>query len=449
MVEFTFRMWYTTEKDYMEVIMNQLKKSDFIFISLTLFSIFFGAGNLMFPPMLGYQSGSNLAIVLAGFMITAVILPILAVVAIIKADGIIKLGNKVHPVFSKIFAITVYLAIGPLLAIPRNATLAFTLIFNQTEFLLPYTIVFFAIAFWFSFSPNKLVNRIGKIMSPILISLIVLLFIIGMFKLPFNFGMPSIKYTMNPFTSGILDGYETLDVLASLNYGIVVLVWFRKRNLDESKLISTTIKSGCVAGFVLAIIYIITALLGSNIAPFLNQAENGAVILKFLSSYLLGDLGLVIIAIIFTIACLCVCIGLLTSISEFFTELQPKVKYHYWLIILTLISLFLSNYGLNNILKYSIPALLLIYPIGIVLVILSLFNSKKIVYQTSVFITFIISLSTTINKFPYFDKWITQDHFITKFNQILPLNSNGLAWLFPFIVIFTLTTIYTKLKKSS
>lgn len=431
--------------------MNQIKKSDFIFISLTLFSIFFGAGNLMFPPMLGYLSGSNLPLVLSGFMISAVIFPILAVIAVIKAGGIIKLGNNVHPIFSKVFAVCVYLAIGPLLAIPRNATLAFTLLFNQSKFLLPYTIIFFLIAFWLSSSPNKLVHRIGKIMSPILITLILILFVTSLFKLPFNISNSSIseKYLNNPFTAGILDGYETLDILASLNYGIVVLVWFKKRNLDESKLIQTTIKSGIVSGSVLAIIYVITALLGLNISNLLNSAENGATILKFLSYYLLGDVGLIIIAVIFTIACLCVCIGLLTSISEFFSELQPKINYRNWLLILTLISLVLANYGLNNILNYSIPALLLIYPIGIALVILSLLNCNSLIYKFCIPITFLISLLTTLNKFPYLNVWIDDSHIITKINNYLPLYQNGLAWLIPFLITLIVSTIYLKIKKSS
>lgn len=424
--------------------MKTISKKDFFFISLTLFSIFFGSGNLIFPPMLGYNAGTNVWITFIGFIITAVVLPILGVIVVAKANGIINLGNRVHPLFSKLFSIAMFLAIGPMLAIPRNASLAYDITFKNSFLPLPvYTVIFFAIAFWLSYSPTKLVSRIGKFLSPVLISLIFISFVTSLFANLPSYQPASSVYAQQPITQGILDGYNTLDVLASLNYGIVVLVWFKNRNLNEKTLVKTTAKAGVVAGSLLTVIYMILAHLGASVSQIFPNAETGADILKFTTSHLFGSFGVAIIGTIFTIACMCVCVGLLTSCSEFFKDLTPKVSYNTWLIILTLISFSLANFGLKQILVYSVPVLLFIYPAGIVLVLLGLLEKwihhDKVIYQSTMFVTVLISLLSTIQLFPFFSTIFTKEHPLIQFMETVPLYKESMAWIIPFLVVLCVT----------
>lgn len=437
--------------------MNFTKK-DFIYISLTLFSMFFGAGNLIFPPMLGANSGTNLLLVFIPFFISAAIFPILGVVAVSKSKGLRNLCERVSPRFAVFFITFILLAIGPLLAIPRNASVPFEmtiypLISDTVQkgslhyhlLLGGVTTVFFIAAFYFAKNPNKLVQRLGKIMSPILIGLIITLFVASLFKPMGDYQVPAQIYSANPVVRGFLDGYETLDVTAAITYGTVILVIFKQFNLKEEKTIKLTILTGMCACLLLGVIYLMSAHLGAMSVNLFPNPSNGAAILRNVSYYLLGDIGLVFIAVIFSIACFSVVVALLISCSKFFHDLYNKISYNQYLIAITIVSYVLANYGLSKILEYSIPVLLILYPPALVLICLVLvqkwIGKDVVVYKSVVYVTLIVSTISTLPMVPLLKLIFTKNNFLVAAINMLPLAKEGLPWLVPAFITFVVATI--------
>ena len=220
--------------------MQKLSGKSLLLVSFTLFSMFFGAGNLIFPPHLGAQAGTSLWPAFAGLVVSAVGLPIAGVVAVARAGGLDKLAGRVHPVFAMVFTILVYLSIGPCLAIPRTASTSFQmlvpLIGGGTGLQLAYSVLFFAAAFLVALRPEKLTDWLGRILCPCLIVLIVVLFAGCLIHpLAAHYGTPSAEYAALPAVQGILYGYQTMDTLAGLNFGAVIALNIRARGVTESR----------------------------------------------------------------------------------------------------------------------------------------------------------------------------------------------------------------------
>lgn len=391
--------------------MEKLSKKEFIMVSLMLFSLFFGAGNLIFPPMAGKMSGTNMLLVMTFFSLTAVVLPVLGVIAVAKSKGLEKLASRVNKVFATVFTVLIYLSIGPLLGIPRAGSVPFEMAvapylpeaFPSRVALLIYTVVFFGLAYWLSLNPNKLVERMGKILTPSLLALILFLFVASLFKGMPSFSSPIGQYSTNPAVSGFLDGYNTMDAVAALNFGFVIYLTISKFNIkDDKKILSIATKSGILAGSILMVIYVMLAIIGARSTTLFANTANGAEILREVSKYLLGDFGAILVAAIFTLACLTTSVGLITSCSAYFTSLfKNRLSYKGWVNVWTFSSLALANFGLNTILKYSSSLLVAIYPVSIMLVLLSFLdkylNGNKFVYSTTIYVTMVISLVDAFN----------------------------------------------------
>lgn len=434
---------------------EKLNKKEFFAVSLMLFGMFFGAGNLIFPPLVGKMAGHMVWQAMAYFGITAVILPILGVVAVSKSGGLKNLAKRVDPIFANVFTIIIYLSIGPLLGIPRAGSLPFEFAIRPylSESLKPnlallvFTLVFFALAYWISLSPNKLVERIGKILSPVLVALIVFLFIIALKN-----GLPSLGETLDPAYNslggiqGFIDGYLTMDTIAALNFGLVISVVIKNFNIkEEKKIIKTTIKTGFCAGLILMIIYLILSFLGAATASLFPNTQDGAEILSEISSYLLGRSGSVILAAIFTLACLTTSVGLLSSLSEYFTREFKIMSYKNWLRLWTLWSFAFANIGLRGLLKVNLIFLYAIYPVAITLIILSLLEKlvgrSQIVYRPTVYLSVLIGTVSSINAAGF------QIPFISNLVKLLPLYEKQLAWLLPVIIMIMLSSFISRLKE--
>lgn len=384
---------------------EKISRKAFISIGFMLFAMFFGSGNLIFPPMLGNQAGSSTLVSLLGFAITAIVFPVLGILAVAKTDGIENLGKRVGPFFAIVYPAVVFLAIGPGIAIPRNGSLAFEMSVlpylsqgtNLEFWRLGYTLVFFALAFYLCLQPSKLVDRIGKLMTPVLLALILLFFLGSVIKLPVNVADPVAGYKA-PLVTGFLEGYNTMDTLAALNFGLVISLTIRRFKVTEEKsIIKYTSLAGLLAGILLLIIYAMLAHVG-KISSLGNQdVENGGRILFNVTNQVFGRGGSIVLILIFTLSCLTTVVGLITSVSEYFARLtKGRVGYKAWTSIFTIISLGLDNFGLSAILKFSVPVLVAIYPIAIVLIILALlqdvFNFSSLSYKITIYSTFIISL---------------------------------------------------------
>jgi LIVCS family branched-chain amino acid:cation transporter len=420
--------------------MQSLARKEIVFVSFMLFSMFFGAGNLIFPAFLGQSAGENVWLSLAGFILSAVGLPILGVVAIAKAGSFQTLARRVHPSFAFIFPLIIYISIGPGLAIPRAGSLAFEMgvgAFLPAEWasnplsLLAYTIGFFGMVFWLSMSPSKLVDRFGKLLTPLLLTLISIIFVKSILTPLGEFGTPQGKYGPNPVFQGFLDGYLTMDALAALVFGIVVANTLRSKGVEDKRKLSVyMVYAGLGAGALLAAIYLILGFLGASSAAY-GKAENGAQVLTNVMNQLFGQSGALILGVVFTLACFCVSIGLVTSCSQFFASAIPRISYKAWVKILCVVSMVIANLGLTQILKVSVPILGAIYPIAIVLIVLALLDryikEDSPVYITTVVLVGFFSVADMVNTTFLANKW-------SPIFKQLPLYAEGVGWLVPAVI---------------
>ena len=421
--------------------MKNLSKKDLLFIGLMLFSLFFGAGNLIFPPFMGEAAGEKTWIVLLGFFVTAVGFPVLGVIAVAKSGGLTNLAKRVNPIFATIFTILIYLSIGPGLGIPRAGSLPFEMAvapylpenFSLKLALFIYTLIFFAIAYWLSMSPGKLVDRMGKILTPTLLFLI-LVIVIGSFIKPLGgYGVAVNGYEVSSFFKGFIDGYLTMDTIAALNFGIVIALAIRSKGVSDDKaVVSLSIKAGLIAGVLLSIIYGMLAHLGATSGGKFGLMENGAQTLTNITMYIFGKPGAVLLASIFTLACLNTSVGLITSCSQYFSTFTSKISYENWVRILTVFSMLVANMGLTKILSISVPILNAIYPISIMLIVLSMFDfvfkSNKYIYGLTILFTGVVSIIDAMGQ-----AGLAKDTLL-KIISYFPLYNEGLAWIVPAIL---------------
>lgn len=431
--------------------MERLKGKNLVFVGFTLFSMFFGAGNLIFPPFLGAQAGTNTWPAMAGFALSAIGFPILGVIAVARSGGLSRLAGRVHPLFASVFTMAIYLSIGPCLAIPRTAGTSFEM--AVTPFLpngpilllrFLYSLVFFALAFLLSLHPEKLTDRLGKILCPALIVLICAVFLGCLLHPPGGYGPATGPYASIPVIHGFLDGYQTMDTIAALNFGIVIAMNIRARGVkDDRAVVQGTIRAGYVAGATLLLIYGMLAHVGALSGGSFPGGANGAETLTWLVSALFGPLGNVILAAIFVIACFNTCVGLISCCSEYFHEHFPRFSYRAWAAFFALASMVIANAGLNQILAVSLPVLNAIYPVAIVLILLSFLHQWlepfPRVYPMAILFTGAASVLFALSAF------IAP---LARALTFLPLADVGLGWIVPAVIGALLGLLRPSVQKS-
>lgn len=387
--------------------MNKIDHKNLLLLGITLFSMFFGAGNLIFPPFLGYQAGTNTPAAFIGFVITAVVFPVLGVVAAARVGGIDKLCEKIHPLFGRIFTLIIYICIGPLLAIPRTAGTSYAMFGFITEragegtvqllLSVGFSALFFLAAGFIARDPAKLKDVLGKRMTPVLLFLIAAMFVASLLHPELTSGTPTERYATGALAAGFVDGYQTMDTLAAMVFGIVIALNIRALGVTDNKLVAaTTIRAGFIAGTVLALIYGILAFMGRDSASVVEHAENGTDILSALCGVFFGKLGPVVLAAIFFLACFNVCVGLLASCAEYFSENFRALSFDRWLVVFTVWSFLISIVGLDAIISFSSPILSLIYPVALVIIALNLIPLRvvqtKACFRLAVIAAFLYSL---------------------------------------------------------
>lgn len=410
----------------------KLGKKNLLLVSFMLFSLFFGAGNLIFPPFLGQNAGIDTVPALLGFLLTAVVLPVLGVVVVARFDGLDKLGQQVGKRFGIVFAILIYLSIGPGLGIPRAASVPFEMAVapylpesaNVGFWILGYSLIFFLVALWLCMTPNKLVSRMGSILTPSLLILIVFLFVCFLFKGTVNVTEAQNSYASSPFLKGFAEGYNTMDTISALNFGLVIATTLGSFGIKEKQdTVHYTIIAGIVAGTILTIVYVMLSYMGMASSGVYEIQDNGAWTLRSIVHQVFGEPGAILLAAIFTLACLTTCVGLINSISQYFATLFGGLSYRQWVFVITGFSFLVCNLGLNTILSISVPVLNAIYPVSIVLILLGLTNSlwknNRFIYPLVVGSTAVISVIYAIDEagLPEF------------LERILPLYSQGYGWL--------------------
>lgn len=410
-----------------------MNKTTFI-VGFTLFAIFFGAGNLIFPPRLGLESGTNFWSAIFGFVLTGVGLPLIGIIVSAFYEGGYKNAiNRIHPWFSVVFLIAIYLSIGPFFAIPRTATTSYELVVlpfihspGQMSLFI-FSVIYFLLSLWLALNPSKMVERIGAVLTPMLLIAILALVTKATFLLMEQESAVQISSVSNDksaFFYGFVQGYLTMDTLASLAYSVIILAAIQAKGIrHKTELIRQTVMASIIAGVALMLIYISLAWIGNKMIldPTLlaeSKQDIGTYILNTITTQAFGNLGQILLGLIVTLACLTTTVGLIVSVSEYFNEIYHKISYKTYVVIFTFIGLCIANQGLNYIITKSIPILLVLYPISMTIILLlciNLFMTIPIIAQRiSIGLVSLISIAS-----------VSGMSFIEK----LPLKEYSLEWL--------------------
>ncbi len=344
---------------------------------LMLFALFFGAGNLIFPPVLGASAGDRLPAVMAGFLITGVLLPLVAVIAVsTSGEGILGLARRVGGRFGAVAPAAVYLSIGPLYAIPRVVTVAYELATRPVLellgtapgrwTLLAHAAGFLVVSVLIALRPSRLADRVGRWLTPALLVLIAVLCVATIAGDDVVERAASGPYAASPFSTGLTQGYLTMDVLAATVFGIVVIQTLRSRGIGSTgRVVRATAAAGGIAAALLAAVYIGLAMIGTRTG---GAADDGTALLRSAASSALGPAGVIVFAAIVILACLTTSVGLLSAWAGYAYATLPRTTFSRHLIAGAGCALILSNLGLAVIIRIVAPLTLLLYPITITLV---------------------------------------------------------------------------------
>ena len=418
-----------------------------IAVGITLFSMFFGAGNLILPPMLALQAGTSAIPAMIGFLVAGIGLPVLGIVAVALVGTARELADRVHPLFSSIFVAAIYLAIGPCLAIPRTSSTAFEMLvplFPQDAPIgtirLVFSIVFFAVAYALAMHPGALTKLLGRVTGPALILLLIMVVGSSIVSPAGVAQAPQAPYDSAAPIQGFLTGYQTMDLLASLTFGLVIAENIKGLGVSDSHgLMREISRAGIVAGILMALVYCGLAQVGASFGSVMPHATNGAALLTASAAVHFGIAGTLIIAAIYLLACLNVCIGLISCCGTYFAEtfgaaapgaqtrVLGRIPYAGWAAAFAVFSCVVSNVGLDAILTFSVPLLSALYPVSIVFVIMGMAHRAcdrlPLIWPWAIGATTVVSVATALRDAFFAGTWLPFD--------ALPLASLGFGWLLP------------------
>lgn len=424
-----------------------------ISITSMLFGMFFGAGNLIFPVYMGQLAGRALIPAVIGFCVTGVGLPLLGVAAlgISRSDGLAELSGRVGKGYGLFFTCLLYLTIGPFFAIPRCATVPFTvaiqtLLPKDTGATVPlaiFSLAFFGIVLAFSLRPNRILTWIGRILNPIfLVSLGILVAAALIAPIGAVSSVePEAAYASGAFFQGFLEGYNTMDALAGLAFGIIVVNVIREMGIsDPNAVAKNTVRAGIFSCLLMAVIYWSVTVVGAQSRGLYDVCANGGEVLALVANHYFGPVGAIILAVTVTFACLKTAVGLITSCAETFAARFPNgPRYRTWAIVFCTVSFLIANLGLNTIIAYSLPVLMFLYPLAITLILLALFGrffgNDRTVYGWVTGFTLVAALLDFLQALPDAVRAaLHMDHWLNAVNSVLPFASIGLGWVCPALI---------------
>ena len=413
--------------------MKQSKQT--LVIAFALFSLFFGAGNLILPPYLGYNAGNESFWVLIGFSISAVIIPILAIYGHAKLQGtILDFANKVSPTFAVLFSILIYLIA---IALPSPRTASFTYEMAIEPFFqissLELSSIYFALVLVFVLNRNRMLSIIGKFLTPLIVCILLIIICLGLFM-----EVASVRDSIfnNSFAEGILEGYQTFDAIGGVVVGGVVVISLSLQgefNYEEKK--KMIIRSGLFAGLGLFLIYgglIVLGAHNSNVLVIDNRTE----LLSVLSIQTLGNIGNVFLSVLIALACFTTAVGIVTGTADFVKGLlgNSQKAYRITAIIASILGVLIGQFNVHYIINIALPILMFIYPITIVLIILNVLPenwASTLVFRGVVLATFIFSI-------PDFLKFLIAEENLFPLKEMIPLSEYSLGWVLPAIIVFLL-----------
>ena len=445
---------------------RSLNGKETVFVASMLFGMFFGAGNLIFPVSMGQLSGSNMWQAAAGFLITGVGLPLLGVAAlgISREDGLMGLSSRVGRRYGKFFTCILYLTIGPFFAIPRCATVAYTVGVEriipdsmQTAVLAVFSLLFFAAVLFFSLRPGEILTWIGKVLNPLFLLFLGLLVIRALLSPMGSISgvAPEGAYAAGAFYQGFLEGYNTMDALAGLAFGIIVVNVIRDLGVENpGDAAKNTVRSGILSSVLMAVIYVLVTVVGAQSRGVFPPSSNGGEALALIAGHYFGPAGAVILAAAVTLACLKTAVGLITSCGETFQKIFPKgPSYRKWAVLFSTLSFLIANLGLDAIVSWSKPVLLFLYPLAITLILLTLFGrlfgNDGRVYRWVTGFTAAAAAVDFINSLPgQVLSALRLEKTAEAVRDFLPFAENGFGWICPALLGLVIGILYCAYKKS-
>lgn len=445
---------------------RSLNGKETVFVASMLFGMFFGAGNLIFPVSMGQLSGNNMWQAATGFLITGVGLPLLGVVAlgISREDGLMGLSSRVGRRYGKFFTCILYLTIGPFFAIPRCATVAYTVGVEriipdsmQTAVLAVFSLLFFAAVLFFSLRPGEILTWIGKVLNPLFLLFLGLLVIRALLSPmgSISGAAPEGAYAAGAFYQGFLEGYNTMDALAGLAFGIIVVNVIRDLGVENpGDVAKNTVRSGILSSVLMAVIYVLVTVVGAQSRGVFPPSSNGGEALALIAGHYFGPAGAVILAATVTLACLKTAVGLITSCGETFQKIFPKgPSYRIWAVLFSTLSFLIANLGLDAIVSWSKPVLLFLYPLAITLILLTLFGrlfgNDGRVYRWVTGFTAAAAAVDFINALPgQVLSALRLEKTAEAVRDFLPFAENGFGWICPALLGLVIGIFYCAYKKS-
>lgn len=423
--------------------MNKTKET-FVF-GFALFAGFFGAGNLVLPPLLGFNSGSDWWIVAVGFMITTTVIPLLALFAHAKLQGtMFDFGKKVSPLFSLIFCLATYvLCIA--LPCPRTAAVTYEIavapFFNISS--LTSSIIYFVLAFVFVMNRNNVLSLLGKYLTPIIVLILLAIIVVGIYSPVAEMNPSNFEF---PIVNGLLEGYQTYDAIAGIVMGGLVLVSINNSKNQMSFIEKRTMiaKSGLIAMIGLFIIYAGLIYVGALYSTEFESDISRTNLLSGLATKTLGNIGSTFLSVLVALACFTTAVAIIVSVADFFKAYFKQYSKAYLItaIICCLVGIFVGQMDVKFIIDVALPVLMFIYPICIVLILLNVIPENfvsKAVFRAVVLITFIFSI-------PDFLGFIIPKENLDFINETIPFAKQNLGWVLPAFVTFILVNVFKKLK---
>ena len=411
---------------------------------LALFAMFFGAGNLIFPVMIGVESGVEQVPATIGFMLTGVLLPMAGMIAAAtSSSGVLGIIERISHYPGLVFCWLIFLSTGMLYAIPRTAAASFSMSFQASTgdshlALFIYTLVFFGIAGYLCLNPRNVLDRIGGILTPALLILLAVIIITAVATMSPSEAAPIEKYASTPTLKGIFDGYGTLDAIASFVFGVVIIRALRQKGFQPGRqLFGVTALSGVIAAFFLGLVYFGLSMVGSRVGRLNPDVKDGGEGLAFAAQHLFGPAGRVVLGAIAILACLTTAIGLVEASTQFFRGLFPQISRPVWVVLHVIVSLAIANLGLEALVNVIVPVMMFCYPITIMLVvtcILDIFIPGHMfwAYRLSVWVAAFFGLFDGLKAAGVLENWI---------DTTIPMASLGLGWLIPSLVMLALGLI--------
>lgn len=447
---------------------RKLTFSETLSVSSMLFGLFFGAGNLIFPAYMGQASGRNLPQALIGFLITGTGLPLLAVISlgVTHSDGVFSLSRQVGRRWGYFFSCALYLTIGPFFAIPRCFTVPFEVGIapllpenvSPRLALLIFSMAFFVLMLGFSLHPGKILVWVGKLLNPLFLSLFVWIISAALLH-PMGTVMsvePTADYMSAPLVQGMLEGYNTMDALAGLAFGIVIVNVINSLGVTEAGDVAVcTVKAGTFACVLMGIIYAMTAIVGAQSRGVFPAFANGGTALSAIVRLYFPGIGSILFALVIFFACLKTAIGLITSCGEAFAQMFPdKLDYRRCAIVFSLGSFAIANIGLTAIIQFSLPVLMMLYPLAVTLIMFALTEHKikidTFTRRVVMGVTLVCACGDFIAALPEGVRTFTHLDMVQRlYSRVLPFYSMGLGWVTPTVITFIVMLLYTTSRKLS